>query len=180
MVVTIKKVCDQTEIVFSKIDKLDLEPIKFKLMNRHSEHSLTLDQCDDIEKLYKMFLKLCHLYPSSGIVPTEQIDGFWHMHILDTTKYLEDCQNVFGYFLHHYPYLGLRGANDEIVLEKSFEQTRALFEEHFGVKLCESDDAASCRDDCISLHLNPMFIEGVDVSPVEFYKMQDRPRPARK
>ena len=168
-----------TELVFAKIDELDLEPIKFKLMNRHSQ-KWTLEQCDRVAELYKMFLKLCYMYPGSGCVPTEEIDEFWHNHILDTSKYVLDSQEIFGYFLHHYPYLGLRGADDEIVLEKSFEQTRALFFEHFNVQLCEEDEASKCRDDCVSLHLNPMFIEGVNVSPVEFFHTQNRPRPVRE
>ncbi|NJL97109.1 hypothetical protein HC766_02445 [Candidatus Gracilibacteria bacterium] len=149
-------------------------------MHRHSSDSWTLEKCDEVENLLKMYLKLAYLYPESGVVPTEEIDGMWHAWILDTTKYMSDCDQIFGYYLHHYPYLGLRGSDDEIALEKSFEQTRALFEEHFGVKLCEDYEASSCRDDCISLHLNPMFIEGNELNPVEFFNTQQRPRPIRK
>lgn len=175
----IKGINAKTKEVFDKIDALDLEPIKFKLMNRHTTDCWTLEECDDTELLLKMYLKLAYLYPESGVVPTEKIDGMWHAWILDTTKYFADCEHIFGYYLHHYPYLGLRGADDEVVLAKSFEQTRALFEEHFGVTLCEEYEAASCRDDCISLHLNPAFIEGNELNPVDFFKMQERPRPVR-
>ena len=177
--IKVKEVDAKTQEVFDKIDALDLEPIKFKVMNRHSHQSWTLEQCDRVEVLFKMYLKLAYLYPESGVVPTEEMDALWHVWILDTTKYHADCDYIFGYYLHHYPYLGLRGADDEVVLEKSFEQTRALFEEHFNVTLCEDYEASSCRDDCISLHLNPAFIEGNTLSPVEFFNMQNRPRPVR-
>lgn len=36
-------------------------------------------------------------------VPNKQIDEMWHEHILDTRKYSDDCQTVFGYYLHHTP-----------------------------------------------------------------------------
>jgi hypothetical protein len=91
-------------------------------------------------------------------VPTHEIDEFWHQHILDTLKYVDDCQYVFGYFLHHYPYFGLRGAEDAQALADSFEKTRALFIEHFNHELCLDDEAESCRDDCVSLSVGDIVV----------------------
>ena len=35
-------------------------------------------------------------------------DLFWHLHILDTRQYIEDCKNIFGYYLHHNPFTELK------------------------------------------------------------------------
>src|SRR5262249_39319225 len=59
-------------------------------------------------------------------------DRFWHMHILDTRKYAADCDAVFGHFLHHFPYLGLRGEEDAKALDAAFAQMQALLAREFG------------------------------------------------
>ncbi|NER36784.1 MAG: glycine-rich domain-containing protein-like [Oscillatoria sp. SIO1A7] len=81
---------------------------------------------------YLMFLSLIYLYPSRPIVPTPEIDAVWHQHILDTSKYAADCQQLFGRFVHHFPYFGRRGESDRVSLQATFAETQALFEEHFG------------------------------------------------
>jgi hypothetical protein len=60
------------------------------------------------------------------------VDNFWHYHILDTKKYAVDCHNVFGYFLHHFPYVGMRGEEDEQALHRMGDRMRTLYEETFG------------------------------------------------
>ena len=163
---------EQALVFRDKIEKLDLEPIKFKLMNRHRiEDNWSLEKCDRVCSLYLMYLELCFLYPQSGVVPTEEIDAFWHVHILDTAKYADDCNTTFGYFLHHFPYLGLRGADDEQTLTQSFEQTRTMFEEHFNIELCDDSEVSSCRDDCVSSHINPAFLPGDHANPAELFQV---------
>lgn len=115
------------------IDHLDLGPIKFKLM-QEDEEGWSSEQVNITEKWYKRFLALCLKYPKNVNVPTEAVDIFWHYHILDTMKYHEDCQNVFGYYLHHFPYLGLRGKDDAERLTKAFNETSRLMFVEFGEK----------------------------------------------
>lgn len=107
-----------------KIRNLDLEPIKYKLVK---EHAWTLEKADAVEKLYKTYLLLFALHPDGMYVPTHDIDEMWHSHILDTRKYMEDCRDIFGYYLHHYPYLGLMGDEDAQKAEEQFAATRRLF-----------------------------------------------------
>jgi hypothetical protein len=76
------------------------------------------------------------------IAPSKDVDAFWHGHILDTMKYAEDCDQVFGYFLHHFPYFGMRGADDAAALSAAAEQMRALTEKEFGTEALAS--AAYC------------------------------------
>jgi hypothetical protein len=116
----------------ARIENLDLEPIMVKLMDPEDGKGWSLDQCFTAEKWYKRFLILNLCYPEKSIIPNGQIDAFWHYHILDTMKYQEDCAYIFGYFLHHFPYLGLRGAEDAENLTHAFDETLQLFSVEFG------------------------------------------------
>ena len=89
---------------------LDLSNVKMKLMEPVPEgQGWTLAQADEAEKWYKRFLQLCLIHHDLPVVPNHQIDTIWHQHILDTRGYGEDCRVIFGHFLHHYPYYGLKG-----------------------------------------------------------------------
>ncbi|MFM6129989.1 MAG: hypothetical protein ACKPBV_14885 [Sphaerospermopsis kisseleviana] len=63
------------------------------------------------------------------------LDDYWHNHILDTRKYAEDCDLIFGFFLHHYPYFGLPGEEDEGQNIPAFAVTQKIWEEAFGTPL---------------------------------------------
>lgn len=111
---------------------LDLDPIKFKLMDKKEGHGWTAAEADRHELEYKRFLTLLAKYPEEMIAPDTDVDKFWHGHILDTMKYMVDCENVFGYFLHHFPYFGMRGEQDAANLADAAVNTRRLYELEFG------------------------------------------------
>ena len=125
-----------SQIVFktndSTIDQIDLKKIIIKLL---SEKSLLGDDQEFIEEvalMYRAFLFLCKNYPNEVIVPTREVDEFWHLHILDTRAYQKDCQKIFGYYLHHYPYAGLPGTNQSDDQEEEFlAKTVGLISHHF-------------------------------------------------
>lgn len=117
---------------------LDLTPVKYKLIR---ESGWTSDQADRADRRYRVFLQLVLLWPDEVHVPTHEIDEMWHAHILDTYKYMEDCKNIFGYYLHHFPYLGLRGSEDARQADEKFALTRRRFMETAGIDLL---DAADC------------------------------------
>src|SRR5690242_17996976 len=54
-------------------------------------------------KLYKNFLWLQKKNLPEPLVPSREIDEFWHNHILHTKHYFQDCFNIFGHYLHHAP-----------------------------------------------------------------------------
>jgi len=83
---------------------------------------------------YRQYLYLVKKY-ETNIAPTIAVDAVWHNHILDTRKYIKDCQIIFGHYLHHYPYFGSRGDEDRRQLEISFENTERLFLKEFGVDI---------------------------------------------
>src|SRR5207249_9474771 len=103
---------------------------------------------------YKRFLTLSVKYSEETIAPSKDVDKFWHGHILDTMKYAEDCQNVFGHFLHHFPYFGMRGEEDAANLAEAGRTTKRLYEEEFAetissrASMCSvavtKDDVAMC------------------------------------
>ena len=124
------------------IDRLknlnSLPAIAYKLMYPETGKGWTKEQTEKAIAHYVMFMALKHEYPNVEIVPSEEIDRVWHHHILDTQNYGADCQQVFGSFIHHFPYFGIRSEADRQNLNTTFARTQALFKEHFGVSLSES------------------------------------------
>lgn len=120
------------EQMVEAIFALNLDPIKLKLMDPTEGHGWTRERADRNELEYKRFLALLAKYPDQSIAPTTEVDKFWHGHILDTMKYAEDCHNVFGYFLHHFPYFGMRGEEDAANLVNAFVNMQRLHAQEFG------------------------------------------------
>lgn len=116
----------------SAIAALDLTPIKFKATRQEDGYGWTPEYAERIALAYKRYLMLHAKYPDRMLAPDQEVDHFWHLHILDTRKYAADCEAIFGYFLHHYPYFGLRGEDDAKALQAAFEMTQALSAQEFG------------------------------------------------
>lgn len=135
-----------SEQMVEAIFALDLEPIKTKLMDKTEGQGWTRAQADHYELEYKRFLALLARFPNETIAPNKEVDKFWHGHILDTMKYAEDCDKVFGFFLHHYPYFGMRGDEDAANLAKAFVNMQRLHQQEFGsgVASTEKQLAAWC------------------------------------
>lgn len=117
---------------FKTISDLDLDPIKVKLMHKESGEGWTLEKANAVAFEYRRFLYLMKKFPTEHSAPLVDVDTFWHYHILDTMKYEKDCQAVFGYFLHHFPYVGLRGEDDEAAHQRLGARMQELYEETFG------------------------------------------------
>lgn len=132
------------------VDDLDLSMVKMKLCLPVEKEGKgwTRDIADLAEGLYKQFLKLNLLYSTKSIVPTRLIDEMWHQHILDTRAYDADCQRIFGYKLHHFPYFGLRDEQDAQDLADSFATTRKLFLEHFEEDLTNAGSSVCAPGNC--------------------------------
>jgi hypothetical protein len=116
---------------FASTAALDFSAIKAKLMHEAGE-GWSRERTDAVECEYRRFLFLMKAFPNESTAPLVDVDTFWHYHILDTMKYAADCEQMFGYFLHHYPYLGLHGEEDEQLRLDSGERMRELYEATFG------------------------------------------------
>lgn len=114
-----------------EVGLLHFDKLNWKL-TKSSESTWSDDLCDFAECEYRKLLSLKKWYPKLSFVPSKLVDKYWHEHILDTKSYLDDCNAVFGYFVHHYPYFGIYGDDDQSKLQVAFDQTVLLYEQHFG------------------------------------------------
>jgi len=141
----------QKNIFMNDIHELDFTLIKKKLADTEEGLGWNSLLCDEAEEEYKKFLALKRTYPNMDIVPNKIVDSFWHQHILDTEKYAKDCQEIFGYFVHHYPYFGMNGAEDAQNLVDAFAETVKLHEMHFNEEFKSQATrckAPKCRTQC--------------------------------
>ncbi len=115
-----------------KVQKIDFAPIFWKLKNPLKGEGMSDEELRSGCLQYQQWLALQMAFPEEHTPPSEIIDVFWHAHILDTSKYAEDCKEVFGFFLHHFPYTGWQGEEAKQAHDVKFELTKQLFEQYFG------------------------------------------------
>lgn len=140
-----------------KLKSLDLGPIAFQLMDRQSGQGWSRKKTLKAIAQYLMFLCLVYLYPNHPLVPSQEIDTVWHHHILDTHKYAQDCEMLFGRFLHHFPYFGTRDEGDRQQLHLAFGETQALFHQVssvLAISPAQSEDSPPAPASCLLLGAN--------------------------
>ena len=126
------------------VSSIDLSKISAKLQ---SHYGVSGDDVEVMSDLYRKWLALHMCYPNAELTPNELLDEYFGTHIFWILRaYSRDCEKLFGFYLHHYPYFGLEG--DEQARDAGFDLTNALFKKHFGAELvgvanpCKSTD---CR-----------------------------------
>ncbi|WP_292040409.1 glycine-rich domain-containing protein [Massilia sp. UBA6681] len=129
---------------FAAFEALDLAPIKMKLMHVESGEGWSALRADAVETEYRRFLFLMKKYPDAEASPTVDVDIFWHYHILDTMKYARDCEALFGYFLHHYPYVGIGADEHDGDQAAAGDRMRAIYETEFGARPAANAAFAFC------------------------------------
>ena len=128
----------------AQVDEIDLDRFRSKLMDKLGWSS---ELCEDVEDRYRMFLALMLLYPGKDIVPTPEIDEFWHAHILDTVAYHRDCDLLFGSYQHHAPSFPDDAPEEEEKLRVGSDVTRQLYLVHFGVEPWFDAEICNCQDE---------------------------------
>jgi hypothetical protein len=120
--------------VLAAIQALDLTSVKTRLMDPKLGEGWTREYADSIEIAFKHYLSIAVKYQehAEDILLSEDVDEFWHTYILQTMKYADDCQAVFGTFLHHSPHIGEVTGADHEKRAALAETTRALYEREFG------------------------------------------------
>ena len=90
------------------VDDLNLSMVEDQLIKKgwHADRAVK-DRAGYMEFL-KQFQKAASGSPDLGkmeplVPPSQDVDDFWHQHVLNTKKYALDCKNVLGFFLHHDP-----------------------------------------------------------------------------
>jgi hypothetical protein len=124
------------EEVISAIQALDLESVKARVMDPELGEGWSREYADSVESAYKNFLTMVvkHQDEAEEILPSKDVDEFWHTHILQTVKYADDCEKAFGTFLHHNPHIGKLTQADLDKRAEHAEKTRQFYEEEFGVQ----------------------------------------------
>jgi len=122
------------EQVIAAIHTLDLESVKIRMMDPELGEGWTREYAEGIEQGYRNYLTMLAKYQdhAEDILLSKDVDEFWHTHILQTIKYSEDCERVFGTYLHHNPHVGERKPEDLQKRVALAEKTRRLYRQEFG------------------------------------------------
>jgi hypothetical protein len=135
--------CESVEEARDYIQSIDFEPQKTLMADaEHGGVGWIRPKIDLMEDYYRNWLFLRRKYEAKLLPPTSQLDVFWHYHMLDTRAYIRDTQAIFGYYLHHFPYFGMRDADDDRALIEAFDEMQLLYRDEFGDVIYEWDDAA--------------------------------------
>lgn len=102
-----------------------------------------------MENQYIKFLALIKTLWDLGVylkfVPNKLIDEFWHNHILDTENYYYDCYKIFGRFLHHDPYYGLKNEEEKKEWETAVILSQNIWKETFYENLYGENNKNVCN-----------------------------------
>ncbi len=131
----------------SRINEESLDLIRCK-MNDSSELGLDVEEVEVSVEEYRRFLILKMENPGVKLSPTSLMDKAWHMHILDTRRYAQDCEVMFGRFLHHQPsYNGVESPERGGVLIRASEAMASLYSERFGHDPLDGGSGCNTDDD---------------------------------
>jgi hypothetical protein len=138
------------EDALERLECIDLGMVRRKLADPEEGQGWSAEHLDLAEREYRRFLALHLMYPETAVVPCGFVDEVWHAHILDTQAYGPDCQAAFGFFLHHFPYFGMRDEQDATDLRTAYDETLERYERAFGepASVAWTGMAAKCRTKC--------------------------------
>ncbi len=128
-----KRIDTHLQNAYEYIYSIDFSMIINKLVQRYRWLQI---EAEEACKQYRNYLWLLKKYGTKKpLPPSEDIDEFWHHHILDTRKYINDCEMIFGDYLQHYPYYGLDKKSTLNDLNAAFSKTLERYKNEFGVSL---------------------------------------------
>jgi hypothetical protein len=140
-VVELPRRIEDLEEVRRYVEAIDFTMMKKKMESKeHGGLGWSRRRLDYAERLYKNWLFLQRKHEGVSMPPSEDIDAFWHWHILDTRAYHRDTAAIFGYYVHHFPYFGMRGEGDFQDLLDAWERTQELYLAEFGEEIYEFDE----------------------------------------
>lgn len=128
-------------------EELDLNSVRDALMEKQG---WSLERAESARTEYIRFLTLLQRKPGFMLVPwptpegNDDLDQFWHQHILDTAKYAADCERLFGRIIHHNPHV-VRGSDLET---DSVGKTYRLYGRTFGTGPYGSTIEAAALSGC--------------------------------
>ena len=126
------------------------------------------EKCQAAVRDYKRYMAVTKALNGVQLVPNADIDEIWHMHILDTRAYMKDCHDLFGEYLHHYPYFGMLSAENKQQWLDVQGYSSELWFSLFGETLYKDiNRPQKCPQVCPCHVDNIMLTEGVGVPDME-------------
>lgn len=123
--------------LWDHIAAIDLTPINVKFASNFSKLSRAEIELVELEYRRFLYLSVSRSQPGFLFVPIDLVDEYWHTHILDTEKYWDDCLEAFGYVIHHFPYFGMRGSDDEVALDTAFQRSLRIYHNEYNEHLID-------------------------------------------
>jgi hypothetical protein len=108
------------------------------------------ERAKSAQQEYFRFLTLLQLKPGFMLVPwpnaegQDDLDQFWHQHILDTAKYAADCDRLFGRMIHHNPHVVIGSSEEHNAVEKTQRLYARTFAENPYGQPMDAAFVASC------------------------------------
>lgn len=108
------------------ISALDLSKIHNQLKRREGWEDVRIAAAD---AEYRKFLWLLAAYPGEMMVPwSDDLDSFWHQHILNTADYTATCNRLFGKYINHTPEDATNAAAQHHAAHQTNERYRREFD----------------------------------------------------
>ncbi|MBF4448402.1 hypothetical protein ERJ76_22590, partial [Vibrio anguillarum] len=109
---------------------------------------------------YQRYMAVTKALGGIQLVPNGDIDEIWHMHILDTRAYMRDCDTLFGEYLHHYPYFGMLGEENQRQWLDVQAQSEQLWQRLFDEPLYRNDSVAQKCPQVCPCHVDQISVGG--------------------
>jgi len=107
------------------LKNIDLSEIIAKF---YEEQPCSLKTAEKVAQEYLKFIFLTTKHKFQ-LVPSKEIDLFWHCHILNTPLYRKFCDTHFGKYLDHIPQLKKEAKQ---MGKEEFLKTQAAFKKEYG------------------------------------------------
>ncbi len=109
---------------------------------------------------YQRYMAVTKALGGVQLVPNGDIDEIWHMHILDTRAYMQDCDVLFGEYLHHYPYFGMLGEENQQQWFDVQSQSEQFWQHLFNEPLYRNDSVAQKCPQVCPCHVEQLSVGG--------------------
>jgi hypothetical protein len=125
---------ERASVAMAELAALDLSMVRQKVVALEGWDGRIADYS---ELRYRRFLCLHRLDRTLPLAPPDDIDAWWHQHILFTRAYARDCERFFGEFLHHDP--GSGTPSDTEAMAQAYARTARFYNEAFGEDYAATD-----------------------------------------
>lgn len=121
------------------VSRIDLSVVQHHL-TRSPNAIMSAEDWPAAELEYRQFLTLRSRFPGRLLIPSGKALSIWQAHILDTRAYRVDCEDAFGRYLDHFPYLGELDSADLAERETGLQNFATLTRQYLNPNHREAPD----------------------------------------